>query len=367
MRIRVGIYDQDETYVSRMVRYFTTYYIDKIELSVFSEADNFYDFVKYKKIDVALVSSAADYGELALPKNTILAYLSEEPNVDKIGNVRAVYKYQKMENLYREILGIFAELDHNAAYKMADGESPVIIFNGAAGGVGTTTMAIAYARYLADNGKKVLYLNLEDNGVVSPILNGEGNATLSEGLYSVKSGSANLVLKLESMVRKDEYGIYFYEPFSLTLDSAEMTEKDLEECKSVSQIIDFVYKRTIREKIVQPTILYNYPAVLIPLARRNDKDERIIDVFQVVVQGTELCKAYSELVDPITQRKAFEDQLIAKNQGDEETMDLDEGFMLAMEHGMPPISGLGCGLDRLLMLIFNQQSVRDVVLYPLMK
>lgn len=142
---------------------------------------------------------------------------------------------------------------------------------------------------------------------------------------------------------------------------------ELEDYKSLSQIIDFVYKKKIRENIVQPTILYNYPAVLIPLARRNDNDNRIIDVFQVVVMGTELCKAYSELVDPIVQRKAFEDQLVAKSQGDDETMDLDEGFMLAMEHGMPPISGLGCGLDRLLMLIFNQASVRDVVLFPLMK
>ncbi|MBQ8908960.1 MAG: lysine--tRNA ligase [Clostridia bacterium] len=142
---------------------------------------------------------------------------------------------------------------------------------------------------------------------------------------------------------------------------------DLEDYKSLSQIIDFVYKKKIRENIVQPTILYNYPAVLIPLARRNDDDKRIIDVFQVVVMGTELCKAYSELVDPIVQRKAFEDQLEAKKQGDDETMDLDEGFMLAMEHGMPPISGLGCGLDRLLMLIYNQPSIRDVVLFPLMK
>lgn len=142
---------------------------------------------------------------------------------------------------------------------------------------------------------------------------------------------------------------------------------ELEDYKSVSQIVDFVYKKKIRENIVQPTILYNYPAVLIPLARRNDKDERIIDVFQVVVCGTELCKAYSELVNPIQQREAFEKQLEAKKQGDDETMDLDEGFMLAMEHGMPPISGLGCGLDRLLMLIYNQPSIRDVVLFPIMR
>jgi len=145
------------------------------------------------------------------------------------------------------------------------------------------------------------------------------------------------------------------------------TLTDLEEYKSISQIIDFVYKKTIRENIKQPTIIYNYPAFLIPLARRNDEDNRIIDVFQVVACGTELCKAYSELVNPITQRENFEDQLRAKEQGDEETMELDESFMGAMEQGMPPISGLGFGIDRLLMLIYDQPSIRDVVLFPLMK
>ncbi len=142
---------------------------------------------------------------------------------------------------------------------------------------------------------------------------------------------------------------------------------DLEDYKSLSQIIDFVYKRKIRENIVEPTIIYNYPAVLIPLARRNDTDNRRIDVFQVVACGTELCKAYSELVNPEIQRSNFIDQLKAKEQGDDETMDLDENFLLAMEQGMPPISGLGFGIDRLMMLIFNQESVRDVVLFPIMK
>lgn len=145
------------------------------------------------------------------------------------------------------------------------------------------------------------------------------------------------------------------------------TMKDLEEYKSLSQIIDFVYKKTIREKIINPTIIYNYPAVLIPLARRNDNDKRRIDVFQVLAAKTELCKAYSELVNPETQRDAFLDQLKAKEQGDDETQDVNEDFLLAMEQGMPPISGLGFGIDRLMMLIFDQSSVRDVVLFPLMK
>ena len=145
------------------------------------------------------------------------------------------------------------------------------------------------------------------------------------------------------------------------------TYDDLEDYKSLSQIIDFCYKKKIREGIMEPTIIYNYPAVLIPLARRNDEDNRRIDVFQVLAAGTELCKAYSELVNPITQREAFEDQLKAKEQGDDETMELDESFLQAMEQGMPPISGLGFGIDRLMMLIYNQPSIRDVVLFPQMK
>ena len=142
---------------------------------------------------------------------------------------------------------------------------------------------------------------------------------------------------------------------------------ELEDYKSLSQIIDFCYKKKVRENIIEPTIIYNYPAVLIPLARRNDEDPRRIDVFQVLAAKTELCKAYSELVNPITQREAFLDQLKAKEQGDDETMDLDETFLSAMEQGMPPISGLGFGIDRLMMLVYNQPSIRDVVLFPIMR
>lgn len=144
-------------------------------------------------------------------------------------------------------------------------------------------------------------------------------------------------------------------------------EDDFDGIKTCGGVIDYIYKRKIRPDLVQPTVLFNYPACLVPLARRNDKDSRLIDMFQVLAVGCELCKAYSELVDPIIQRQTFEEQARAKSQGDDEAMDLDEDFMLSMEHGMPPISGLGFGLDRLMVVMFNQPSVRDVVLFPLMK
>ena len=90
-------------------------------------------------------------------------------------------------------------------------------------------------------------------------------------------------------------------------------------------------------------------------------------MFQVLVMGDEICKAYSELVDPIIQREALEEQVKAKKSGDDEAMDLDEDFLLAMEHGMPPISGLGTGIDRLMAMMTGQPSLRDVILFPLMK
>ena len=154
---------------------------------------------------------------------------------------------------------------------------------------------------------------------------------------------------------------------SKIIETGKFTKNDLEECNSVAQLIDFCYKRLVRANIFEPTIMWNYPAVLKPLARRNDDNDKVVDVFQVIIAGAEICNAYSELVNPEIQRANFEDQLKQKAQGDDETMDLDEDYLKAMEQGMPPISGLGVGIDRLMMLLYNAASVRDVVLFPMMK
>ena len=145
------------------------------------------------------------------------------------------------------------------------------------------------------------------------------------------------------------------------------TLKDMEEYKSIPQLTDFLYKKLLRANIVGPVVMYNYPASLKPLARRNDNDSRCVDCFQVVVMGAEVNNAYSELVDPSIQRKTFEEQLAQKEAGDDETMDLDEDYLLAMEQGMPPISGLGFGIDRLLMIAYDLPSIRDAILFPTMK
>jgi lysyl-tRNA synthetase class 2 len=135
----------------------------------------------------------------------------------------------------------------------------------------------------------------------------------------------------------------------------------------LTSLIDNLYKKVSRPKIIQPTILFNYPKILQPLARVSDGDPRMVEQFQVVVNGWEIVKAYSELVDPIDQRERFVEQATQKSAGDEEAMEVDEDYLVAMEHGMPPISGWGMGVDRVIALLTGQENLRDIILFPLMR
>jgi lysyl-tRNA synthetase class 2 len=132
-------------------------------------------------------------------------------------------------------------------------------------------------------------------------------------------------------------------------------------------LIDSLYKKVSRPKLVQPTFLTHHPVDLSPLARRNDQNPKVVDRFQLVVNGWEIVNAYSELVDPIDQAKRFEDQSKAKEAGDEEAHGKDDEFVVAMEHGMPPQSGWGMGVDRIVALLTQQNNLKDTVLFPLLK
>ena len=137
--------------------------------------------------------------------------------------------------------------------------------------------------------------------------------------------------------------------------------------RSRSNLLDDIYKKLIRPNLVDPTFVTHHPGDLKPLARRNDNDSRLADSFQLLIAGWEVVNAYSELVDPIAQRKLLEDQAKEKQGGDAEAMEVNEEYLTAMEHGMPPITGFGMGIDRLVALVTGQKNLRDVVLFPLMK
>lgn len=132
-------------------------------------------------------------------------------------------------------------------------------------------------------------------------------------------------------------------------------------------LIDLLYKKVSRPKLVDPVFITHHPLDLSPLARSNDENPSVVDRFQLVVNGWEVVNAYSELVDPVDQAARFRQQAEARAHGDTETMDIDKDFLLCMEYGMPPISGWGMGIDRIIALLTNAGTLRDVVLFPLLR
>ena len=132
-------------------------------------------------------------------------------------------------------------------------------------------------------------------------------------------------------------------------------------------LIDLLYKKVSRPQLINPTFITHHPLDLSPLARKNDENPLVVDRFQLVVNGWEVVNAYSELVDPVDQAERFKQQAQARAHGDKETMDVDNDFLQCIEFGMPPISGCGMGIDRIIALLTNAATLRDVVLFPLMR
>jgi len=137
--------------------------------------------------------------------------------------------------------------------------------------------------------------------------------------------------------------------------------------ENIGHIINLFFEKYVEDTLIQPTFLYGHPVEISPLTKRNPEDPRFVDRFELFIGGKEFSNAYTELNDPIDQLERFEEQLKEKELGNDEANDIDMDFIEALEYGMPPAGGIGYGIDRMCMLFTEQDSIRDVILFPQMK
>ncbi len=178
---------------------------------------------------------------------------------------------------------------------------------------------------------------------------------------------------VEQMIRRvaqltPECNINFDKPFAVKKYTDIITEKTGTKDPFTLPVkkLDELFK-SFRHEIIEPTFVIDYPIDMLPLTKRKEGETDVVDAFQLYAGGIELVKAFSELNDPIDQRRRFEDQEKNKEAGDKEAQVLDEDFLEAMEHGIPPAGGVGIGIDRLVMLLTNTSNIKEVILFPTLK
>ena len=223
------------------------------------------------------------------------------------------------------------------------------------------------------------YWNYEDNmkfmkEMITYILGKlyDGNLNIQIGDKVIDFGGEWKVVSFRELILKDcGIDIDKFETAESLLAEIRKNKIELEaeniESLGRGNLIDQLYKKVSRPKLVEPIFLIKHPIDLSPLARSNDENPNLTDRFQLIVNGQEIINGYSELVDAREQERRLIAQSELKAQGDEEAMSIDKEYIRAMEYGMPPISGWGLGVDRFLQFLTSSQNIRDVVLYPLMR
>ena len=141
----------------------------------------------------------------------------------------------------------------------------------------------------------------------------------------------------------------------------------VEDGASWATVLDGLMQRLVEPKLVQPTFIFDYPTALSPLAKAREDDSEVVERFELFILGYEFANAYSELNDPIEQRTRMTEQARKRDAGDAEAELVDEAFLEALEAGMPPAGGLGMGLERLMMLMTGEHSIREVILFPALR
>ncbi|QPC48005.1 lysine--tRNA ligase [Mangrovibacillus cuniculi] len=195
-----------------------------------------------------------------------------------------------------------------------------------------------------------------------------GTTTVQYGDYEVNLEPEWTRLHMVDAI-KEHTGVDFFKVSDVEEARALAKEHgiEIEPHMEYGHILNEFFEQRVEDKLIQPTFIYGHPVEISPLAKKNDEDPRFTDRFELFIVGREHANAFTELNDPIDQRERFEAQLKEREHGNDEAHMMDDDFIEALEYGMPPTGGLGIGIDRLVMLLTNSPSIRDVLLFPLMR
>ncbi|MDO5560979.1 MAG: hypothetical protein Q4F95_15460 [Oscillospiraceae bacterium] len=229
IKIKLGLVDADPVYLNRITELFTRKYQEQIEVYSFTDAKNIPQIVREKRINVLIASQDIMIDTQQIADFCMFAYFVDYNTIETYNKKRVVCKYQKADLIYKQILGLYSEkLADKVKYKnSSDKKARLLLFVSGCDGAGATTTAAAYATRLALKGKKTLFLNLKQFGSV-PFTGGAGDGSFTNAIFAVKSKKVNMTLKLESVVKQSQQGVYFYESCKSSLDYAEMKADELE-------------------------------------------------------------------------------------------------------------------------------------------
>lgn len=211
-------------------------------------------------------------------------------------------------------------------------------------------------------------MSLTENMVAHIAQDVLGTTTIQYGEYEIDLKPEWKRLHMVDAI-KEHTGVDFWNQMSTEEARALAKEHGVEVTEHMlyGHIVNEFFEQKVEEHLIQPTFIYGHPVEISPLAKKNDEDPRFTDRFELFIVAREHANAFTELNDPIDQRERFEAQLKEKEQGNDEAHEMDDDFIEALEYGMPPTGGLGIGIDRLVMLLTNSPSIRDVLLFPLMR
>ncbi len=330
MKIKLAILDREPDFLERLASAFNVRYWDKLEIYSFTQLDTALSELEEARIDVFLADESFEIDLDKVPRRCGFAYFVANPRIASLRDQPAISKFQKADSIYKQILSVYAEKTSDITGFKSDGTSSALIsvFASPAGGVGSSTMAAAYALTLARAGRRVLYMNLELFGKTGFFFTGPGQETLSDVLFVLKSAKLNLPMKLESAVRESADGVFFFESPPIALDVQELTEEDL--------------KRLLRD--LRAGGLYDHIVLDMDFAL----DGRMLHAFKeayaivlvsdgMAIANTKLIRAYEALqtIDRLRDLRILSKLYLVYNKFSNKVSQAVEGIELRMLGGAP--------------------------------